>query len=451
MRLFKLKSFVVFFFVMAASLLPTHAQTISLGDDGLIYQVLRQNGYHDARIVKRKLTIVRAEACKGNTRFLVKISILGKITSTSKIGNCGSQQTGRKPHDTRKQIVKTLRIEGYREIETYQAQGLWGATACLQLRRFRLEYNTSARLLRREDIGSCRRQGLTSDDITNRLKAAGYRRVVITDAELPRYKAEGCFEGDRYAIVMNQRGIVQSERRIGSCEKQFNPRNMIVHLEKRGYNRIKVIERRRPPYLAEACKGDSRVKVAVGRFGRIRDEQRIDSCRKAITANQVVGYLTNQGYDRVRVLRGNRLPYIAEACKGTGLVELAIGRYGKIRKEEPVGRCSAPLTQELMQEKLIDLGYSNFRIQRRGGGWRAEGCKQELRVNVRLDAYGDVIRENTIGKCKSQTVLEVLQTLEQRGAKAVNAFVEGCYRGTKYRWYFNRLGERIDRQRIGSC
>ena len=58
--------------------LPTHAQSITLGgDDDLIYRVLRDNGYTRGRIVKRKLTIVRAEACKGRDKYLVKISILG--------------------------------------------------------------------------------------------------------------------------------------------------------------------------------------------------------------------------------------------------------------------------------------------------------------------------------------------------------------------------------------
>ena len=63
------------------------------------------------------------------------------------------------------------------------------------------------------------------------------------------------------------------------------------------------------------------------------------------------------------------------------------------------------------------------------------------KVAIRIDAYGDVIRERNIGQCVSKSVLDILKTLEGRGADKTSLQVIGCYKNSKYRWSFDRPGK----------
>ena len=446
---------------LANTSITASAQTITIGgDDGQVMKILGRNGYTDARIVKRGLTIIRAEACKGADKYRVKISVLGKITSTNKIGTCAVAATF-SPRDAEAMLLR----EGFTQPKANARETDIYATACRGQRKVEFSVSPhSGKIQFRRAIGKCTQtaaqpvrpvQPSDNDDVADRiarqLTDQGYRRVVVTDAELPRYGAEACRDNDRVRLVMNRRGRIRSERIIGKCERQFDPDNMTAVLEKKGYDRIKAVETRRPPYIANACKGADKMEIVIGRFGRLRDERRIGPCATPIDPAKMANVLSKEGFDRVRVLRSNRTPYLAEACKGTTLVELTVGRYGKIRKEERVGRCASPATEASLQEKLEGDGYLNINLARKNNGWRAEVCREENKMAIRFDAYGDVVRERNIGECKSQTVLDVLKNLENRGAKKTSMQIVGCFKGTQYRWMFDRLGNRTGRERLGGC
>ncbi|MEE9314064.1 MAG: hypothetical protein V3V02_05380 [Rhizobiaceae bacterium] len=426
------------------------AQSITLGgDDEQIYNVLRQNGYTQAKITKRKLTIVRTEACKGTDKFQVKISILGRITSVNKIGTC--PQNAKVRGFTREDAVSSLHRDGFTEISAERRGRRITATACRQNRRYELAFNRRGQLTNRRDIGSCAAVGLNRAQIEEIMHTEGYTRVVVTDDQLPKYVAEACRGNDKIRVTMNRRGRVRSERRIGDCARQFNPGNLKALMQDKGYDRIKIVDDRRPPYVVRACKGADRMEVSIGRYGRLRRQNRLRACRSVIDPTTIAGVLQSNGYDRVRVLRKNRTPYLAEACKNDNLIELTIGRYGRIQKEERVGRCSQPITETALKDKLSKEGFINVGLTRRGDGWRAEVCRNEVKVAIRIDAYGDLVRERNIGACTSHTVLDVLKKLENRGAQQTSVQVIGCYRNTKYRWIFDRLGNRTGRERVGRC
>ena len=79
-------------------------------------------------------------------------------------------------------------------------------------------------------------------------------------------------------------------------------------------------------------------------------------------------------------------------------------------------------------------------------------CRDEAKSNIRFDTYGEIVSQRRSGTCTSASVLDVLKTLESRGAKSTNLVVEGCFRNRKYRWEFDRLGNRTGRQAIdGNC
>ncbi len=443
---------VISIFLSSWLFVPTaNSQSVTLGgDDNQIFQILRSNGYTQGRVVKRKLTITHTNACKGGNEFLVKISILGRITSQTKIGRCKvAQQPGSQflPRDA----VSLLQNNGYAEIRAEINGRSVKATACRQNRRFEIAFNRRGQIIQQRDIGSCLAVGLNKAQIKEILEGEGLTRIVITDERLPKYVAEACRNSSRVRVTMNRRGRVRSERRIGECGLQFNPDNIATVLGRSGYDRIEVIDRRRPPYIAHACQGDDRMEIEIGRYGRILRKHRIRSCRSNINPQNMASILGKEGYDRVRVLRGNRAPYLVEACRGDVLNELTVGRFGRVQKAERVGTCANPITESALRKKLSKQGFSTLTLNRQNYGWRAEVCRNETKVAIRIDAYGDAIRERNLGQCVSKSVLDILKTLESRGADRTQVQIIGCYRNNKYRWTFDRLGNRTGRDRIGGC
>lgn len=446
--------FALFLLILIASLaqpLSASAQTITLGgDDELIFRLLRSNGYENPRVTKRGLTIIRTEACRGADKYQIKVSILGKITSTKKVGACDIAP--QRVRFDRGAAQAALEQAGYTQIKTEQQGRRIAATACRENRRYQMTFNRRGELADRQDIGRCAAEGLSGTEIVEALRRQGYRRVVVTDDQLPRYIAEACRDNERLRIELNRRGQIRTERRIGNCRNRLDPASISALLEKNGYERIEVIERRRPPYVARACnKANDKIEITIGRFGQLRQENRIGTCLTAINPANLVGVLEKNGYNRVRILRGNRTPYLTEACKQTALVELTVDRYGRVSKEERVGRCASPVTEAELTTKLTEQNYVATTLTRLNDGWRAVTCRDDEKIRIRFNPYGDILRERKIGECPSQSVLQLLKTLESRGAKQTGIYVEGCFKGTKYRWSFDRLGNRTDRARIGGC
>ncbi len=365
------------------------AQGITIGgDDRAIIRLIENSGYADPKITKRGLTITRVEACKGADKFLIKLNVLGIIKSQSKIGTC---VVAAPPSRFRQaDAEEELRRAGYRRIETRREDRSIAATACRRDIKYQLRFNRRGQIVDRREDGPCRVAGLNSDQIIEVLRRDGYRRIDVTSSRPPRYTAEACLDGERLRLELNRRGNVRSQRRIGECGRRFNPTNL-------------------------------------------------------------ANLLRDNGFDRIVINRSDRAPYLAEGCKGSSLIEVTVGRNGRIRKEERVGRCAEAVSKQQVAKKLRDQGYFGVNITKFRGGWRADVCRQETKLTLEIDAYGDVSRERNSGECRSQTILQVLKTLESRGAKNVNAVVEGCFRGTKYRWEFDRLGNRTGRDRIGNC
>ncbi|MEN0041954.1 MAG: hypothetical protein AAF764_11585, partial [Pseudomonadota bacterium] len=183
----------------------------------------------------------------------------------------------------------------------------------------------------------------------------------------------------------------------------------------------------------------------------LRGQQRVGTCRAAIDPQQIPDILADAGFDRIRVLQRRRTPYLAEACLGERLVEVSIDQYGEIRNRQRVGRCASAVSREDVIAQLQEAGYSNLDLKQSRDGWRVNACRGVRRVTVRVDSYGDILSERNSGECQSQTVLDMLKTLESRGAEKLEAQVEGCFRGNRYRWVFDRLGNRTGRERIGRC
>ncbi|NKB52460.1 MAG: hypothetical protein GKR97_09585 [Rhizobiaceae bacterium] len=425
------------------------AQTITLGgDDRQVIQILRGAGYRNAVIKSRGLTIVRAEACKGSDKYLVKVSILGKITSSNKIGKCPRTDQARYSRADARQFLER---EGYDRVDAQRRGNSIVATACRNNRQYQFEFNRRGKVTDRKRSGSCGPDALTARQITRILERNGYRRIEVIDDQPPRYAAEACRNNDRVTIELNRRGGIRSENRIGRCRQQINPANLAQLLEDNGYSRIEIIDRRRPPYIAHGCKAGDKIEITIGRFGRLRNETRIDTCARPIDPANLGRLMRKEGYDQVKVLRGSRTPYLVEACKGRNLVELLVDRYGRISKQENVGTCAPPVTKQMLEDRFVKDGYLNVDVRQSNNGWTANVCRDDVKTTIRINSIGKIVSQRDSGNCVSSTVLELLKTLERRGAESTTMFVEGCYRNTKYRWAYDRLGNRTGRRAIGGC
>lgn len=428
------------------------AQSITLGgDDKQIFEVLRANGYSNPRITKRDLTIIRTEACKGTEKFQVKVSILGRITSVRKIGTCEASPAAPGSRFTSAEAVRALQRDGYTNVEARRNGSRIVAIGCRNSNRYQLTFARTGQLTNRIIMGRCTNPGLSQRQMTDLLRDRGYRRIEVINKQPPNYVAEACREAARVRLGLNAQGAIRSERIIGKCQQPIDPANIVKILEQQGFTRVVVIERRRPPYIARGCRRSDRFEVEINRYGSVRNQKRIGSCAAAINPANLATMLGKQGYNRIRVLRGSRAPYLVEACRERDLLELTIDRFGKIDSENRVGRCATPVTRQILQAKFAELGYLNVRLRKTTSGWTARACRDDTELTIRVDGFGEVISERDSGVCEANSSLDIIKTLERRGAQQTELFVEGCYRNRKYRWSYDRLGNRTSRSIIGDC
>ncbi len=422
---------------------------IDLGSDDQVFRILRSAGYSNPTVTKRSLTIIRSEACKDGKKYLVKVSILGRITSRSEIGTCQTRQ--QIAAFSERQVRQTLKSNRYTNIETRGARGGIQAIACRNGRKFEIFFNRQGKVLARNDLGYCAPQKLSNDQIIKSLQNAGYRRVEVIESSPSRYLAEACGDSRKYRLRLNNRAKVEDRRVIGNCRRAFSPDGIASLLKERGYTKVQITQRNSTPYQALACRDNDKYEVTIGRRGRIRNEKIIGTCRQRFDARTLSKLMQQRGYDRIKIVRSNRAPYLAEGCKGDALQEIQVGKFGKVLREYRIGKCGRPLTRNALASTIVKAGRVIVRLDKTRTGWSSQECRQDKNVLVNYDPYGQQTNIRADGNCRSETVLNVLRTLESRGARRVQAFVEGCFDGGKYRWSFDRLGNRTDRTRVGNC
>ena len=374
-----------------ACLAPAAAQVQLGGDDRVIGAALEQDGYDSVRIVKRDFTIVRTHACKGDKKYLVKVSILGKITSSTQLGPCDLRPV--RASFGPKQAERAMRDLGYDQVEVRSEGRRTVARGCLDGRREEVVFDRRGRERGRQRVGRCAPPGLDQAGIRDAMRNLGYRRIEVTDAELPRYVAQGCRDGDRFEVVLNRAGRVRDERRIGSCG------------------------------------------------------------RRRVSADDLRRAMGKAGYDRIEIVDARRAPFIAEGCRGADRMEVTIGRNGNVRRERRVGRCAVRVTEAGVRDLAVGEGLINIVVNPISGDrWRARGCRDDDVVYLTYSNFGEKQDESVRGKCRVSTALEMMRTLERRGATRTELQIEGCFKNSRYRWRFDRLGNRTGRERVpGNC
>ena len=289
------------------------------------------------------------------------------------------------------------------------------------------------------------------------IRKEGFRRIDIqNDGKVP-YIASGCRRGDRYGIEVSEFGDVKVGRRAGRCDNERNaltPRELRTALRKNGYDRIKFTERTPRRFTVEACKGNRKERLEINRRGRIRDKQRIGRCATAIRSRDLITILEQDGYDRVDVVR-KEPPYRAEACRGNDRMRISVSTWGERLNERRIGDCRPPATVASLTEDLRN-NARRFKGISVSEGHRypfiANVCDNGQRRELYFSKYGKFESKKDIGRCESPRMSAVLDKLRDRGFRNAEVFIEACRRsGRRVRVKFDEYGNEINRERIGRC
>ncbi|MEM8686098.1 MAG: hypothetical protein AAGF81_02140 [Pseudomonadota bacterium] len=379
MTLKTLKSFGVALFMAVAASLATPADAQDL------INALRQQGYSQIKITKQTFKRINFEACQDGIRYLVKMTALGRVRSKTQ-------------------------------------------------------------------IGECRRPGLSVEQVRRKLREEGYNRIKFTDRELPRYVAEACRRDRRVELILSRRGEIRDARRIGRCAPPIDPRDIARVLRDQGYSRIKVTDNQLPRYAAEACRKGERFELRMNRFGEIRDERRIGTCRRPINPDQIARILRDKGYTRVQII-DDRLPrYLAEACRKNDRMEVTLNRFGDIVEQLRISGCRPALSAKQFLKVLRDRGYRRIRYRGQDGtDFLVRACYQNKRYRARFSQYGEVLTRRNAGPCVSTTLDALAARMRKRGMEQLTFVVEGCRNGRKYRTRVDAFGDPIERERLGRC
>lgn len=352
--------------------------------DRRVRRSMRQNEYTDVVIRHRGLTKAIAEGCKKGVRYRVELSPRGRIKVAEKIGHCRDTITA-------EQAEALLVQRGFSRIEVREEGDVpYVATACRRRDRYRIKINLYGDVSVGENLGRCRRS-ISIRDIRENLRSNGYRRIEFTQRDGRRIRAEACRNDTRYELVINRAGEVRRRNSIGRCPRPIDPADLVAYLEKQGFDRVEVTNRRPPRFRAEACRGSDRVELVVGRYGRIRRDLKVGRCPPPIDEDGLRRLMAKSGFSKIRLVSTNQDEFATIACRKNERMSVRFSRYGEVIDQERVGTCVSPRIEDLL-ETLERRGIDRLTVH-------IEGCRGRNRVRVTYNAYGERLKRERIGRC----------------------------------------------------
>ena len=420
---------------------PEARAQVQLGNSQeAVAQALGRAGYGAFRILDREVARTVVEACRGDRKFRLSVNLLGQVKVKEPRGACdlgrvrqaqGNRDAERGGPLTTRMVVRRLRRQGYSDIEARPAAaGTIVADACKGGERHRLRFDARGDNRPYAVVGICRDGRLVAG--TGGARGEGSR---------------GGARGEDSA-----RGPAPSLRKIRD------------QLRERGYYRIRYTDRELPGYRAEACdRRDRRVSLLMGRNGEIREQSRIGNCEPRNADNGNAGERDiprNQRAARrtLRRLGFNRIQQVevgqqttAFACRREKRFEVVLNRRNELISQNQAGFCTEKMDVAKLTEHLRKVGLFRIQVRPQGENFAVAACEGAKRMQLVYNAYAERISAREQGPCPSASVLDVVTTLESRGAENVSMVLEGCFRGDKYRWHYNRVGDRVRREKVGRC
>lgn len=193
--------------------------------DNRITRLLTERGYYDISIRRGVPPIVIAEACSGSNRYLLRLNYWGDVLNRKSLGQCRSRPIV--TVDATAGIRRSLLDRGFTRIRFIDSEPpAFNVEACRGSRKLNLVVDETGAIRARQIVGRCS----LDDDIDTRpniaiggseiqavLYSRGFTDVRITDSRQSRYVAEGCMNGERIELVLNRFGEIRQQRTIGTC------------------------------------------------------------------------------------------------------------------------------------------------------------------------------------------------------------------------------------------
>ncbi len=348
-------------------------------------------------------------------------------------------------------VHRVLTSNGYSEIRiTRRRMTKARAEACKGGKKYDVEISFDGRIRRANEIGSCRRE-IDIGIAKQILHKTGFRKIQINPSG-NGFLAVACRGRNRLRLAMNRYGDIQSEKALGRCGGDLGVHDIVAQLRARGFSRIRANRERRGGFSAVACRGDNKLELRIDNDGFVVSERSTGRCDPAIHPANIPALLARYGFSRVEVIDRQLPRYMAQACRDVERVEVSLDRYGEIVDERRIGRCEPALSSVQLEALLREMGYGSVQIvDKHPGGFIAEVCDDKARLQLSLTVYGETVSQKELGRCESRRVRRVLKDLEKRGLTNPTMFVVGCRKGMRVRLELDRYGSVIESKMKGSC
>ena len=350
------------------------------------------------------------------------------------------------------EIRRSLNAHGYSEVSIIKRSlGATSVEGCLGSVRYRLKILFTGQTKWREEVGKCRRK-IGLDRARAILVEQRYSRIDI-ESRRNAFVAIACKNQDRLRVSVDRFGDVRQERRLGSCRRSaLSPTDVKADLVRQGYSRIKFTDRQLPRYVAEACRGLTRVELIISSDGDVRKESDIGRCRRAIDPSNLVKIMRGAGFNRIKVVDDKLPQYVVEACRKNRRTEITLNRFGGIVDQYNLGKCAPPLDRAKILKMVKALKLSRAKvISQNNGTYIVDLCEGARRKHMIFNAFGELVGQKKVGVCNSRAVLDVFEAFTKRKVSDLKVFAEGCRKGRKIRIEFNNIGDPVGRKKLGKC
>lgn len=227
-----------------------------------VMQVLRDQGYNRIDFKDRQLPRYVAEACLQNRKIELVINRFGNIVQEKRIGRCD-------PPIDPQNLVNLMRDKGYNRISVingepprYQVEG------CAQNVRFEITLNRFGTITERNRIGQCK-VDVDKKQITQLLRDEGFTRININQRQNGNYRIFACYQGYEKRIILSQYGELLEEIDGNACEVR-SIKDVRQALSESGFKGTK--------FYAEGCRNGNKVRITLNQFGDRIGRERIGAC-----------------------------------------------------------------------------------------------------------------------------------------------------------------------------
>jgi len=228
-----------------------------------IRQQLRQDGFTKIKIVNKNQGRLVAEACFQGDKFRLRLAVNGRIKRRTIIGACA------RPIGPRN-IAKRLSDLGYRQIKVIDNQlPVYQAEACRQNSLIRIRMNRFGEVISTTRLGQCS-PPLTRQQVVAMLQQRGANRIEIISSNNRGFRATACYRLEKREYRIDPYGAILNRTVVGRCSQPPRLNSVLKDFRSRGIRNLRI--------LVEGCRNGRRLQIELNQYGDEINRQRIGRC-----------------------------------------------------------------------------------------------------------------------------------------------------------------------------